>query len=87
MHKHYSDALDYIKVNEPELSALKTRLGINDSDFLRYLEEEKTYLSGLQQADPIDAVRCDYVEALDLLNRYQYVPICCEIWLLKKIQG
>ncbi|KAG2140768.1 hypothetical protein BD769DRAFT_1626225 [Suillus cothurnatus] len=65
---HYREALKSIETLTVELSTIKSELNITDDDFLRYFEQERTYLHSLKEPPARDQICIRYVEALDELT-------------------
>jgi hypothetical protein len=65
---HYCEALKSIETLTVKLSTIKSELNITDNDFLRYFEQERTYLHSLKELPARDQIFIRYVEALDELT-------------------
>jgi len=66
---HYRDALGLIGSLETELSIVKEQLKITDDDLARFFSEEVKYLNALKAAPMTEALKIQYIQALNELSR------------------
>ncbi|KAM6494952.1 hypothetical protein JOM56_009575 [Amanita muscaria] len=62
---HYRAAPDAIKTLEAELYVLQNQLSVSPDDFTMYIEQEKSYLQGLEQPSPAVSRKIRYIQALN----------------------
>ncbi|EPQ50029.1 hypothetical protein GLOTRDRAFT_21641, partial [Gloeophyllum trabeum ATCC 11539] len=75
---HYREALKIVGERMEELSALKAGLGIDDdSEFEGFLRQERLYLSNLKKEPPEEALRFEYLEALDNAAKLRCANLLC----------
>jgi hypothetical protein len=64
LYNNYTQALDIIKNNTPEVEAFKLRLDITDSDIEGWVHAERKFLEELKDEPQERVLACAYVEAL-----------------------
>jgi hypothetical protein len=66
LFKNYRDALDRIKVGEPQLQEMLQKLKLSTQDLEKFLEDERAYLNNVDREDSDDAVAksAEYVQLL-----------------------
>jgi hypothetical protein len=74
---NYNQALSIISTNTTILTKACSELNIIDSDFDRYLNEERVYLASLKTERLTNTLHLDYVKAINHHQLMVYVALCC----------
>jgi hypothetical protein len=84
MYNNYRQSLDIIARYSPEVRQFQCANGFSDEDFLKWRDEEATYLSNVTKGSPEDVLKVAYVEALQRLEKEKWVPAETSASLLMK---
>ncbi|KAG1764331.1 hypothetical protein EDD22DRAFT_979071 [Suillus occidentalis] len=68
LFNHYREAIHVIQTLQAELSVIKRELDLDDTDFVKFYNEEKLYLDRLKEPPIRDRLCIRYVEVLDDLD-------------------
>ena len=73
IYNHYRMSLNVIKEWPREILQQQQKLGLTDANLEQYLASEREYLLSLKQEPHLEALKFDYIDALDELQFCQYV--------------
>lgn len=89
LFNHYQEAVHGIWTLQAKLSIIKRELNLDDTDFVKFYNEEKLYLDRLKEPPIQDCLCIRYVEVLDDLESCRWVAVSYITVLLNmfKLQG